>query len=303
MYGKAEFQSPKNFNFPDRLQEIESHILAENTNSAYETDLRLYSEFLNGSTPNEANLKEYLVFLSQNHKFSTISRKFTAINRHYKIAGPEFRKLLTGIRNTLFDEGQYLKQAKALPQNRLYELIEIVKNSDVSQNIKFRNIALLLTLYHTANRVSELISLRIQDLKFSDKGCLLYIRKSKTDRLKQGFWKSLYYHNDSDYCPVKALSDWLNVLGKSEGVLFPSVNKFGKISDTGLHRQDVYDFIKKLDKNYSNHSFRAGYITTCAEKGISPLLIIAQTQHKNYNMVLRYTRSVDAFTGNSSEFV
>ena len=45
----------------------------------------------------------------------------------------------------------------------------------------------------------------------------------------------------------------------------------------------------------SGHSLRAGYVTSCCEHGVAPMLIVEQTRHKSLDMLLVYSRRADRY--------
>ena len=51
----------------------------------------------------------------------------------------------------------------------------------------------------------------------------------------------------------------------------------------------------------SGHSLRAGYVTSCCEHGVAPMIIAEQTRHKSLNMLLVYSRRVDRYRNHSGK--
>ncbi|MCP3685676.1 MAG: integrase, partial [bacterium] len=106
-------------------------------------------------------------------------------------------------------------------------------------------------------------------------GLNITISKSKTDQEGKGQYISMPREvTASMYCPVNALSRWLEVSGIKEGPLFRSVSKWGYIGNKAIRPKAVCLVIKHyaekagLDSsNFRAHSIRSGWITSAAEKG------------------------------------
>jgi integrase len=81
-----------------------------------------------------------------------------------------------------------------------------------------RNRALLLVAYDTLCRRSELVSLRIEDIKVKeingDMNTTILLRRSKTDQDSKGRWLHLSKRSQ------EALSSWIMLLNQDEGPLF-----------------------------------------------------------------------------------
>jgi hypothetical protein len=51
----------------------------------------------------------------------------------------------------------------------------------------------------------------------------------------------------------------------------------------------------------SGHSLRAGYVTTCCEHGVPPMLIAEQTRHRSLDMLLVHSRRADRYRNHSGK--
>lgn len=122
---------------------------------------------------------------------------------------------------------------------------------------------------------------------------------SKTDQERYG--RTVFIPRASgDFCPVKALTTWINIANIRVGNVFRSVNRYGGVSKIGLTSQSVALILKNAvmqigvnSKNYSGHSLRAGYCTSAAEQGQSFLQIREQTGHKSNLMLEKYIRPIE----------
>ena len=116
------------------------------------------------------------------------------------------------------------------------------------------------------------------DLDFVSEGLKINIRRSKTDQFGEGALKALPYFDNSKYCPVVSLKNWINVSKINSGSLF---RRFSK----GLR--------------LSGDSLRSGFATSPAELGVEERSIMAMTGHKSTKMVRRYIKEANLFKNNA----
>jgi integrase len=164
-----------------------------------------------------------------------------------------------------------------------------------------RDKALLLVGFAGAFRRSELVALRCEDITQYDGGIELLLRRSKTDQ--EGAGRTVVIpHAKGSRCPVKALTQWLELAGISEGALFRQISRHDKVvGDKALTPQSVALVVKSAvrkmsgddaAKDFAGHSLRAGYCTEAATVGLQPYQIREQTGHKSDTTLARYIRPV-----------
>ncbi len=142
---------------------------SEHTVLNYLKDIEDFRHFLKtNSFGSLLNLKMnygryFLSFLhSSGYKPRTIARKMSSLRSFYKFLMREGK-----IEANVFDEVSSPKPDKTLPKLVYYsELDNLFDAIDVSNEIGKRDYAILETLYGTGIRVSELCSIRIQDVDF-----------------------------------------------------------------------------------------------------------------------------------------
>ena len=107
-------------------------------------------------------------------------------------------------------------------------------------------------------------------------------------------------------CPVKALEAWLSASGITDGPVFRSMHKGGRVGPKRLSPDAVAEIVKRraraagLDPTYySGHSLRAGFVTSAAAAGMPTWRIKAQTGHATDAMVSRYIRHAALFDRDS----
>ena len=142
------------------------------------------------------------------------------------------------------------------------EIDLLISNINISTNEGERNIALIETLYGCGLRVSELISLKISDLFFSE-GFIKVTGKGNKQRLVP--------ISDLNKRVIKSYMDnsrkKLKIEEKSKDILF--LNRRGK----KLSRAMIFTIIKRLaklsdiKKNISPHTFRHSFATHLLKNG------------------------------------
>jgi integrase len=157
-----------------------------------------------------------------------------------------------------------------------------------------------------AFRRSELAGIDTCDVKFSADG-VVSVRKSKTDQESAGREVGLPIGASQDTCPVRALRQWLDKAGISEGPVFRSVGRLGHVSRRGLHRDSIGKLVKRAAgraglkvEELGGHSLRAGCVTQAAINGVREFVIMRQTGHKTIATLRRYIKSGEIFRENAA---
>ncbi len=155
--------------------------------------------------------------------------------------------------------------------------------------------------------MSELASLRVDDVELVDEGAIVMLRSSKTDQAGGGFYKGIPYGHHAETCPVSHLSAWLELLPTSPdgGPLFRGVDRHGNLSGRPMAPDSVSRVVKKraqkagLDPSrYSGHSLRAGLVTAASEGGAHDKDIARQTAPRSLATLHRYRRTAGLFKDN-----
>ena len=274
-----------------------------NTIRAYESDYKDFTAFCikNNFNPLPANpkiLSLYLTNLSQTSKFSTLKRRIASISVIHKLKGhyidtkhPIIMENLLGIKRL---KGSNQKAKKPILINDLKALIDVINEIKIKENRKLRDKALILVGFAGGFRRSELVALEYEDIEFVREGVKIFVRRSKTDQSGEGMTKAIPSFDNSLYCPVVQLQNWIYELKNKKGKVF-------SISD-----KSVALIIKKyanlagLDGNkYAGHSLRSGFATSTAESGAEERNIMAMTGHKTTQMVRRYIHEANLFKNNA----
>ena len=274
-----------------------------NTLRAYQSDYNDFSLFCskNGfqSMPTQPKIIAlYITHLSSFSKYSTLKRRLASISIFHKTNGhyidtkhPIIVENLMGIKRTY---GSYQKGKKPLLINDLKALIKVIDQSKENIKRKIRDKALLLIGFSGGFRRSELVNIEFNDVEFLSEGAKIFVKKSKTDQSGEGMTKAIPYFHNENFCPVKALKKWIEIIEFKNDKIF-------NISD-----KNVALIIKKyanqagLDsRKYAGHSLRSGFATSTAESGAEERNIMAMTGHKSTEMVRRYIREANLFKNNA----
>ncbi len=288
---------------------------ASNTLRAYKSDFRDFSLFCaqNGfkSLPSESKIVSlYLTYLSsKNVKLSTLKRRLVSISVVHKLKGyyldtkhPLIIENIMGIRRR---KGSVQSGKKPLLISSLKQIINTIDELKIEEIKKFRDKSIILLGFSGGFRRNEIISLNFDDVDFVKEGLKIHVRKSKTDQFGEGLIKAIPYFENSQFCPVISLKNWIHISKISSGSLFRRFNKGSKLSENRLTDQTVALLIKEYlklagidNKNYSGHSLRSGFATSAAEFGVEERSIMAMTGHKSTEMVRRYIKEANLFKNN-----
>lgn len=149
---------------------------------------------------------------------------------------------------------------------------------------------LLLVGFFGAFRVAELVGLRWCDVDFCDDGTVwVELVESKT-----GVRNVAFFHRAGGVCA----HCWLFAnRGVGESFLFPnSSSRSGHVSTRKVSRvvKRVAYFLGLDEDTFSSHSLRAGFITSAAMAGVSPVKICLQSGHSSVGSLSGYIRVSDA---------
>ena len=293
-----------------------NHSKANNTIRAYKSDFNDFSLFCaqNGFNPLPTNPKIvslYLTNLSKNDvKMSTLKRRLVSIGVIHRLKGyyldtkhPSIIENMMGIRRR---KGSIQRGKKPLLINNLKQIINVIDELQIEEIKKLRDRSIILIGFSGGFRRNEIVSLDYEDLDFVQEGLKINLRRSKTDQFGEGSIKGLPYFENTKYCPVISISEWIKISKINSGALFRRFTKGSKLSGNRLTDQTVALLIKEYLKlagiensNYSGHSLRSGFATSAAEAGAEERSIMAMTGHKSTEMVRRYIKEANLFKNNA----
>lgn len=187
--------------------------------------------------------------------------------------------------------GRSSSQAMSINADTLEKMLSATDNS--IRGIRDR--ALLLVAYDTFCRRSELVSLKVKDVKNHIKNGVesstILLRKSKTDQDSTGKWLQLSQRAHH------ALTQWIKQLPEGQQILFCGLNRSlefsSKIGAGQINR--IYKGIARragLDESMINgisgHSMRVGAAQDLLNSGASMPIIMQRGRWSKSDTVMRY---------------
>ena len=244
---------------------------------------------------------------------SSLQNGLAAIRLAHEAAGVDqsptgsmlVRKVMAGIRRTIGVRAV----GKAPLMTR--DLRQMVQSLDLGTNRGLRDAAALVVGFAGAFRRSELVGLDVQHVTFTEDGIRVLIARSKTDQEGQGRVIGLPWGSHPETCPVRVLRRWLDHAEITEGPLFPTVDRAGRIQrGSRMSGRGVARCVKRsaeaagLDPTkVSGHSLRSGFCTSAATAGASERSIMNQTGHRSVMVLRRYIRDGSLFSDNAAAVV
>lgn len=274
---------------------------AANTQRAYAGDWRRFTAWchehgrpaLPADVPTAAAFVTALAEASK--KVATIQRHCASLSKAHQLAGlptptddRQFKVLLEGISR---EKGVRQKQAPAFT---LAYFKRVVHGIDNDRPDGVRDRALLLLGLAGVFRRDELASLDIAHLRFDDDGLVVELPRSKTNQKGEAEEKAIFFAPDRRSCPVRAVKDWLELLGQhgqTSGALFRSFHEGQRLSRRRLSTFSLNEIVQlRLGAPYAAHSLRASFVTIAKLNGADDAEVMNQTKHKTTSMIRRYTR-------------
>lgn len=284
---------------------------AQATQNAYRTDWRHFEDWCrtNGLDPLPAapqTVGAYLAAHATALAPTTLTRRLSGIAVAHRLAGhhldtrhPAVRDVMTGIRR---ERGTAQRRAAPATTSVVQRMAAACA---LTAAIGLRDRALVLVGFAGAFRRSELVALRVEDVREEAEGLRVVIRRSKADQEGAGEVVGIA-RTGTATCPVAALRAWLDRAGISEGPIFRAVDRHGRIADTALSDGAVARVVRKLAAAigldatvFSGHSLRAGFATAAAAAGIEERRIARQTRHRSAAVRI-YIREGEVFLQNPS---
>jgi len=240
------------------------------------------------STPETVAL--YIADCASTLASGTITRRLTSITKAHQAAG--FTNSPATTRH--FVVGETLKRIRRMFGTEQHGKDPLL-SADIRQIVAarregligHRDSAFVLVGFAGGFRRSELALINIYDLKLSSDGVVVSVRKSKTDQEGAGRDVGLPFGSSPDTCPVRALRQWLDRAGITEGPVFRSVGRYGHVSRRGLHGDSIGKLLKRA-------AARAGM------NGVRESIIMRQTGHKTVATLRRYIRLGEIFRENAA---
>lgn len=251
---------------------------SKNTQRAYRGDWATFERWCKGQgecalPASTATLARYLAHLADNgKKASTIRRARIAVGLAHAWEGVErpdrdiqIRTIERGIART---HGSREEGADALLSTDLPKVMGAIRGGPRAD----RDRALILLGFAGAFRASELVGLDVEHLHFHAEGVRVLVARSKEDQLGKGALVNIDMGKHEHTCPVRALRQWIERVGRPSGPLFRVV-RGSVIEHQRMHVGAVNRAVDRacaraqLEGEYSAHSLRVGLATSARLAG------------------------------------
>jgi len=300
-----------------KAEDLAAKARSENTRRAYRSDWKKFAGWCEGHglEAMPASPMTVIAFLSDmapGHTASTIERYTATITKAHKVAGhpsplsdPGVQEVLSGIRKT---RGMLPAQKRAAVLPILRKMCATCPQ-DTLRGVRDR--AVLLVGWAGAFRRSEIVLIRVEDLKFVDEGVMVAVPRSKTDQEGRGQVVAIPYGSDPRTCPVRTLKRWLELSAITTGPVFRPILR-GKPSRARSPEKDGGKLISRIVKRaarragldpaaFGGHSLRSGLATQAADAGKPDRSIMRHGRWRDRRTLDKYVREAKAWKDNAAQ--
>ena len=235
---------------------------------------------------------------------STITRRLAAIGWAHKRAGQTPPQRADG-------DGAIVEVMAGIRRSRAAPPVQkAAADADVLRDMRracsgeklraVRARAALAIGFAGAFRRSELVALRVEDIRRDAEGIRVVIRRSKADQEGEGTIIAIP-HGDR-LRPVAALDAWLSAARVAKGFVFRRIGRAGQVTDEPMSDRAVARLVQAAAKaagydpmRYGGHSLRAGFITSAARTGASIFKIQEISRHRSLQVLAGYVRDAQVY--------
>ena len=292
--------------FDDFLLDIQSNNYSAETVYNYERDLKVFQHFLQDlKLPFDKVTKKTV--LAYKAYLNSLDRKTAELNSaETQLVSFSINRQLSALRSYLKflvnidykvpiapESIQLLKTTKKHPQipdmQDLIKVIEAPQKFEKNEVVAIRNQAMLETLFATGMRISELLSVKANQIDNS--GRIFILGKGKKERFAYLTPRALdVIHKYMK--KRKSNSDFLFTPLRGQN----ASKKTSKISQNYLQeRIKFYRVSLGINIPISAHTFRHGFATYLAESGANPAAIQVLLGHESLNTTTRYVQASDRY--------
>ena len=226
--------------------------------------------------------------VSKNIKIGTITAAYLGIRWGHLLCGfnspteDKFVKLAFEGAKRILSSNTVRNQKEIVTPEAIKSIVETYKDSN--NLLEIRSVVIYLITFSGFMRISELLALKLRNVKFTETGMTIFIEKSKVDQLREGntIFISKFH---TDCCPVQWLQKYLKLALLTEPGSYVICRlakcKTGHkaIGKYHLSYTTVLDSIRKIlppdinPKTIATHSLRSGGASQAANEGVSDRMI------------------------------
>ena len=260
--------------------------LSDKTKESYENDLKVYSEFLKENNIEyienikSDHIKNFLK-ARENEETTTIAHNLTVIKNFHTYLLKE-----NIIKNNVSEFIERPKLKKALPKTLSIEDVDKLLNIKLKTPFDYRNKAMLELMYGCGLRVSELISIELNDIDMINCLIRVYGKGSKEREIPLGEYAIHYLQ---EYISRREL-----LLKKK-----PCTKLFLNNHGQGMTRQGFFKNLKEilkekgLNPEVSPHTLRHSFATHLINQGADLRSIQEMLGHSDISTTKIYTKVTD----------
>ena len=265
------------------------------TLKAYRIDLRQFSDQIpksDAQTVSPDDLENFITYLHQNYKPKTVKRKIASLKAFFHYL--EYKDLIT---INPFNKIQIkFREPSVLPKTIPLPIVETLLSTIYSQQLTastpyqqknaLRDAAVIETLFATGMRISELCSLRLQDVNLYEYTILIHGKGSKERMIQIGnasVIRTLQEYQETYAQPIHS-SGYFFV--KQDGDVF---------SDQSVRRMiNKYAALSGIEQHITPHMFRHTFATSLLEADVDIRYIQEMLGHSSINITEIYTHVATA---------
>lgn len=264
--------------------------LDEKTLKAYKIDLKQFSDYLCSSDFTDVStsiLEDYIGELHNKYKPKTVKRKIASAKAFFHYL--EYKELLDinpfNKMNLKFREPVILPKTIPLRNvesilSTIYEQLNCAKTTYQRRN-SLRDAAVIELLFATGMRISELCSLKINDINLYDGCILIYGKGNKERRIQIGntsVISILSKYKDDFYSEIANCNHFF-------------ANQYGRpLTDQTVRRMiNKYTSIAAITQHITPHMFRHTFATSLLEADVDIRYIQEMLGHSSINITEIYT--------------
>ncbi len=302
-------------NIEEKINYFKSASLSENTQAAYKYDLKHFENW-GGKIPCSPEMvSAYLADTADDFNVRTTERRLRTIratHKYGKFPDPttdeDVIRTMKGIKNAL---GAPPRKAAPIVPGDLIKINDYFSSKTPKKLIHYRDNALMHIGFYGALRVSELLSIRFEHLKFTPNGVEILLPRSKTDQAGNGKVCAIPGFVTIT-CPVKLLLIWLEKAQITEGYVFRAfLTGRDIIGENHLMKTEFHGNLKRLIRNaeigdpsdYSTHSLRRGFATSATNMGASLIDIMRHGRWVEPRTVMGYIDDAARFSKNPASLM
>lgn len=292
--GSASLVQAGNFDL-DSLIETDPRLVSYHTKRQYKADLRAFDNWRNGRPLTKMLAEEYAAHLQAEGKApNTINQRLAAIRWYARKMSDiaedyahdaEIARHAARVATVQDVKGERPEVGRHIAQGELSALMDACMNDKSAAGI--RDAAIIGLAWATGLRREEIGGLQYSDvINITADGCDLSV-------IGKGNKARTVYLNDGSFA---ALMDWIAVRGDSDGALFQSINKGGRITGGQLSGEALRKMLAKrceqaeLTQEIAWHDFRRTFAGNLWDAKIDGVTIQKLMGHASQNQTAKYDR-------------